>query len=328
MTSRRGTGNRRGNRRGVALLAALWLVIAIATVSLQFAIEARERRTIGILASERGIQRAAAMGALAMTQAKLEYAMRVAPTSNSAARLRSSDPWLDIDSVYSGTMFVDSIPVTVNALDLGERLNVNQLTENDLLNFFSYLLKDYAKATELSQTMMDWRDADSLPRPKGAERDDYIKDGALALPTNASFREIDELLHVKGMTPEIYAEASPYLTTLGNGQVNINTAPIAVLHALPGMTDPIIATIIQYRSQGRRIENVGEILAMATGRGRQGGPSQTALTARLSPQTTNVEFTFDARVGPQAQPSRLTVVLQKSAGEGGGGGVSIGYKQW
>ena len=42
------------NRRGVALLAALWLVIAIVTVALQFSLEARERRTIGILASERG----------------------------------------------------------------------------------------------------------------------------------------------------------------------------------------------------------------------------------------------------------------------------------
>jgi len=44
----------------LALLAALWLVIAIATVALQFSLEARERRTVGILASERGIQRAAA----------------------------------------------------------------------------------------------------------------------------------------------------------------------------------------------------------------------------------------------------------------------------
>ena len=32
---------------------------------------------------------------------------------------------------------------------------------------------------------MDWRDADSIPRPSGAERDAYIKAGMLALPTNA-----------------------------------------------------------------------------------------------------------------------------------------------
>ena len=40
---------------------------------------------------------------------------------------------------------------------------------------------------------MDWRDADSIPRPSGAERDAYIKAEMLALPTNAPFREIEEL---------------------------------------------------------------------------------------------------------------------------------------
>ena len=59
-----------------------------------------------------------------------------------------------------------------------------------------------------------------------------------------------------GMTPEIYAEASPYLTTRGDGQVNINTAPVPVLRALPGMTDATINMILQLRSQGRRIESV------------------------------------------------------------------------
>ena len=53
-------------RRGVALLAALWLVVAIAAVALQFSMEARERRTLGIMASERGQQRALALGALAL----------------------------------------------------------------------------------------------------------------------------------------------------------------------------------------------------------------------------------------------------------------------
>lgn len=311
------------NRRGVALLAALWLVVAIATVSLQFAIDARERRTVGILASERGIQRAAAQGALALTQAKLDYALQVAPTANNAQQLRGSDPWLGIDSIYTGTVMIDSMPVDVVARDLGEKLNINQLTENDLLAFFSFLLKDYSKATELSQTIMDWRDADSLPRPSGAERDQYIKDDALALPTNSSFRDIDELRNVKGMTPEIYAEASPYLTTRGNGSVNANTAPAPVLRAIPGMTDALVASILSARSQGRRItdRDLPNLVNQATGRGRQ-GPAQNATIARLTTQTQNVEFTFTARAGPQSQPSQLTVVIQRATP------VNVTYKQW
>jgi general secretion pathway protein K len=313
------------NRRGVALLAALWLVVAIAAVAAQFAIEARERRNVGILAAERGIQRAAAMGALAMTQAKLEYAMRVAPASANAARLSSSDPWLGIDSTYSGTVYVDSVPVAVTARDLGEQLNINQLTETDLQSFFTFLLRDFSKATQLSQAIMDWRDADSLPRPSGAERDDYIKAGLLALPTNASFRDVEELQNVMGMTPEIYATIAPFLTTRGNGQVNINTAPIPVLRALPGMTDAIVAAIIQYRSGGRRIDNVAQVIDVgATRGGGRGGAGVTTLQGRLTTTTNNVEFTFEARVGPQAPPSKLTVVMQRAGNQG----TLVSYKQW
>jgi hypothetical protein len=115
-------------RRGFALLAALWLVVSISVVALQFSIEARERRTVGILASERGQQRALAQGALAMTQAKLEYALRVTPSGNNIARLRAADPWLDVDSMYTGTILVDSTPVDIVARDLGATLNVHQLT--------------------------------------------------------------------------------------------------------------------------------------------------------------------------------------------------------
>jgi type II secretory pathway component PulK len=294
-------------------------------VAARFAIEARERRNVGILAAERGIQRAAAMGALAMTQAKLEYAMRVAPASANAARLSSSDPWLGIDSTYSGTVYVDSVPVAITARDLGEQLNINQLTETDLQSFFTFLLRDFSKATQLSQAIMDWRDADSLPRPSGAERDDYIKAGLLALPTNASFRDVEELQNVMGMTPEIYATIAPFLTTRGNGQVNINTAPIPVLRALPGMTDAIVAAIIQYRSGGRRIDNVAQVIDVgATRGGGRGGAGVTTLQGRLTTTTNNVEFTFEARVGPQAPPSKLTVVMQRAGNQG----TLVSYKQW
>jgi general secretion pathway protein K len=311
------------NRRGVALLAALWLVVAIATVSMQFAIEARERRTVGILAAERGMQRAAAQGALALTIARLEYSLRVAPTGNNINRIRAADPWLDIDSVYAGEILVDSIPVQVSAHDLGETLNINQLTENDFRIFFSFLLKDYGTATKLAQSIMDWRDADSLPRPSGAERDDYIKAEKLVLPMNGSFRDVDDLQNVMGMTPEIYAAAAPYFTTRGQGFINLNTAPVPVLRVLPGITDVIINTILQYRSQGRRIESIDQVFGAAGRRGQVNG-ALNAMRRRVTIRTTDVEFTFSARVGPQAPPSILTVVLSNN----GGATANVTYKQW
>ena len=93
-----------GPRRGVALITALWLVVAIAAVALEFSLDAHERRVLGVDTAERGAERAAAAGALAEVHARLDYALRVAPTNARAAGLRASDPWLDVDSLYSGRL--------------------------------------------------------------------------------------------------------------------------------------------------------------------------------------------------------------------------------
>jgi len=132
---------------------------------------------------------------------------------------------------------------------------------------------------------------------------------------------------VMGMTPEVFAAAEPYLTTRGQGLVNLNTAPVPVLRALPGITDAAINTILQYRSQGRRIANVNEVFPQDRAvRGQVNGAAfQRANLSRITVNTTDVEFTFSARVGPQAPPSKLTVVMTH---QGEGGAVRVTYKQW
>lgn len=337
-------------RRGVALIAALWLVVAIAAVALQLALEAHDRRQLGLGASERGVELAAANGALGLLQAKLDQALRTAPSGTGAvAALRASDPWLGVDSIYSGTYLVDSMPVDVSIKDLGTQLNINSMTEGQLATFFGWVLKDQLTATKLAQCIMDWRDADSIPRPEGAERDQYIKDGKLALPTNGPFRELAELLNVENMTPEIYATVSPYLRTRGDPTVNINTAPEAVLRALPGMTDQILVLILAQRSRGQRIASLSQVIPTATGRGGRGvaigiggrgagrggaaqGPDaiymqlQNQLASSATVTTNQIEITLTSKAGPQAQPIRLIADLARTGAAGLNTNVS--YRQW
>ncbi|HEY7394697.1 MAG TPA: hypothetical protein VH559_07630 [Gemmatimonadaceae bacterium] len=319
-------------RRGVALLAALWLVVAIAAVALQFSLEARERRTIGILASERGAQRGLALGALALVRSEIDYSFRSVPTNvnqNSAINnLRSVDPLLDVAQRYTEPVLVDSIPVEVGAVDLGARLNLNQASEAQLQAFFSFLLKDYSLSTHLAQAILDWRDADTLPRPSGAEVAAYLKAEQLAIPTNGLFRDVDDLRNVLGMTPEIFAEVSPYLTVRGDGTINLNTAPVPVLRAIPGMTDQLVNTIVMMRSQGRRISGTDAILQAMGGRaggGGRGGNGQQNLFpgGRVGVQTTSLEMTFTARSGPQSSPTKLIAILRR-----GEGGVAVANLIW
>ena len=273
-----GTG-RMKPRRGFALLAALWFVLAITTVALQFALVAHERRALGLISADRGRQRAAAAGALAMLQAQMDYDLRnngTASGRSNVAGLQSSDPWLGADSIYSGTYYVDTIPVQVVARDLGTMINVNTATQAQLNTLFSFVLGDASAANQMSSAILDWRDQDDLPRSGGAEKDDYIKANMLTLPTNAPFREVEDLINVYGVTWDELNALYPYLTThgpSGNGasRVNINSAPEPVLRSLPGMTDAILVQILALRSQGRRIQSMAQVMA-GTPQGRQAAP--------------------------------------------------------
>ena len=314
-------------RRGFALLAAIWLVVAIAAVALQFSLEARERRLLGIHTAERGKGRAAATGALNASQAALEAALRQGPGRGNAgvAMLRGSDPWLDADSLFSGVILVDSIPVEVETRDLGTQLNINSMGEGQLRNFFSFALRDFASADRISQAILDWRDADSLPRSHGAERDYYIREGRLALPANQPFREVSDMLAVEGITEAIYARVAPYLTTRGTGMINVNSADTLVLRSVPGMTDQILANILSQRSMGRRISSLNSVMPRnTTGRGGIPGlPGNNPLNGVLTVDVTELELVLTARVGPQQLPVRLNAIIQRQ-----GANSRITWRQW
>jgi type II secretory pathway component PulK len=321
------------DRRGVAMVAALWLVVAISVVSLAFATDAQERRTLGLNANERGMARGTALGALASVQAQLDAGLRSNNQGNQALQnIRAGDPWMGIDSAFSGTMYFDSVRVDVVATDLGKQLNINLADVNQLRAFFSYRIGDYAKADQLAQTITDWRDIDDTPQQNGDERDGYIKKGLLALPANGPFRQVSDLLMVEGMTPEIYARVAADLTTYGPGQINVNTAPVEVLRSIPGITDDIINNILNQRGRGLRIASLASLVpgAAVAGRGGRGGPPQnmqnvqlTQLQSAAGVNTTQVLFTMTVKSAPQSQPVRLTALVARA-----GTNATITWEQW
>lgn len=313
------------------MLAALWLIVAIATVAVQFSLVARERRQLGLAGADRARERAIAAGALATMQARMDNDLRNRAVGRGAAALRSSDPWLDVDSVYSGILTIDSVPVEVRATDLGAMLPLNYVTEAELRSLFNFLLRDFTLADQLTQGIMDWRDLDDSPRPAGAEREQYVRDGLLVLPTNGPFREVGDLIHVRAMTPELLELIRPYFHTYGTARtrVNLNTAPELVLRALPGMTDMIIMQILSMRSQGRRIESLQQVMSGAT-RGastalqQQAERTQAALNNIITVNTSDVILTFHVGLTPKAQPTRLVALM----GRGGNNSATLAWQQW
>ncbi len=136
----------------------------------------------------------------------------------------------------------------------------NGQTNADMYAAYSRLLDETGLSGGLADTLADWIDINDEPRPKGAETNDYYK--KLFPPyaaKNAPLDSIDEMMLVKGYTPQVFGRLSPFVTVNSNGLVNINTASKEVLMALsPDITGEMAKRVIEYRSS-TPFQNTAEI---------------------------------------------------------------------
>ncbi|MFQ5329166.1 MAG: type II secretion system minor pseudopilin GspK [Thermodesulfobacteriota bacterium] len=103
----------------------------------------------------------------------------------------------------------------------------------------------------LADTLADWIDGDDEPRPGGGEGLDYYQGLPHPyLPQNNYLGTNEELLMVKGYTPEVFETVAPLITAYSaDGLININTARREVIMALSEeMTEDLAQGIIDFRN--------------------------------------------------------------------------------
>ncbi|MFH1640548.1 MAG: hypothetical protein ABIA66_01155 [Candidatus Omnitrophota bacterium] len=135
-------------------------------------------------------------------------------------------------------------------VDEERKININNAQLEVIKDIFRFVLAiDETSAQELAASIVDWRDGDSeLSIPSGSAEDGFYDD--LKYPyeaKDASFGSPDELLLVKGITPEIFEKIKDYVTVYGTGKVNANTASKPVLLSV-GFRQDIADKIITLRA--------------------------------------------------------------------------------
>ena len=279
------------NRDGFALVAALWLLVAMGAVGLQAALASQSRRQAAANLLDEVRARAAVIAGTEYARSRLTAAMlgqaeelraeamasaRNSRGRNSAARTSISrlfrsanpleDPWREPQDLMVPEMVFGDARYALLLRDVGSALNLNEATEEMLREFFARGLGvDYAEADQLAQAIQDWRDEDEIPRINGGEREEYLDEEALVLPPNRDFVDVDELRHVRGMTPELYVLAAPHLTLIGDGEININSAPEPVLLAVPGLDEGAVTELLHLRDSGYLPRSDRELMAMLPG---------------------------------------------------------------
>lgn len=257
------------SRRGFALFAALVVLVVVSGVLLDAALRARtERRQAWIRISSLRAQAAARAGlshAVSRYRALQGRTLLLIPGDPAiAAAWNRVDRWVaDLEDVP----LRDSARYSVSARDVGTALPVNLATEEELTRLFLALGANSHAATVAAQSILDWRDADGMPRPLGAEAAHYRARGSEGIPRNGPLLSLSEVRGVHGMET-LYEVAEPYLTVLG-AVVNLNAAPEPVLRALPGMTDEAVALVLRHQSSGTLLKHLVELEPGLSSAGRE-----------------------------------------------------------
>lgn len=241
----------RRRQGGFALIAVLWvLVLASAlAVELHGTVRADQRAVANARAEARA--RWAARGGLAVLAERLRE--RLANPSPSGA-FAVTDPLLIPAVEYR----LEGVAVRATAHDARARVQLNLAPEADLATLFSAAGVEPGRAGALAARVAQWRAAHAPPAlaPDSS--------GRRLRPPPGAFAQVSELRRVPGVTQAEYERLAPLLSVAGDGMVNVNTAPAAVLRTLPGIDAEGALALVARRRAGPLLSQYEVLGALPT----------------------------------------------------------------
>jgi len=154
------------------------------------------------------------------------------------------------------------------------KININMADQRLLKMMLNGFELEESEKDVIVDSILDWRDKNHLHRLNGAE-DDYYN--TLAEPYECKDDDFDapeELLLVRGVTPEIFDRLKEMVTVYKDDEptpakrqtsktkarrmketkaefnkISINAASPQMLRSLPGMTDDLVESIVEYRKE-------------------------------------------------------------------------------
>jgi len=172
---------------------------------------------------------------------------------------------------------------------------------------------DLYQAMTITESIADWIDADSEPRPRGAEAPSYVSLTPSYRPADQPMASVSELRAVANVTPEIYRALRNVVTVWPReaGAINIHTAPPAVLRALnvDGSLEPLAPADVQAllaRREDPGFTDLEDFLAQPV----FAGASVAGITSLIGEASSY--FLLTARVEIAEREARRYSVLRRS----------------
>jgi general secretion pathway protein K len=238
------------SEKGIALMMVLWVLVLLSIISLNYFSSNRWNTA----------------GTRNLKEETLSYYMAMSGYQEAVNYLLSDkDPsfdfidnegnfWTDTDDKtqpVTGLRTTEDGEVDINIIDENAKININYADALRLAKLFSWAGIPDDAITEINDSIMDWKDADSETHLSGAEDEYYEGLADLYKAKNLFFDVPEELALVKGMQPEYFKDNGDgkallnLMTTFGGNIININTVSKEVMQILTFNDDEIEAVLKQ-----------------------------------------------------------------------------------
>lgn len=287
-------------RRGIALVLVLWVLVLLTALLSSFAIVARSEALMARQLRD-------ATRATYAAEAGVELAL---------LRVAEQDPqwrWIPDGRPYEAGF--DGARLEVEVLDETAKLDLNLADPAALTRFFLAIGLNEDDAMRAADVIVDFRDADDLTQPMGAEAEDYLAAGLPYGPKDAPFERVEELQQVLGMTPELFALAAPHLTVHSGSMPNPAYASAPVLAALgfdPGEVEGMIEERAALGEMDQGLPTVPDPSGLMVG---GGSGTYSIRSVAWMPDGARAELNVTLRVAPAGVPGPAFVLLSRHEGE-------------
>ncbi|MCC6317238.1 MAG: general secretion pathway protein GspK [Gemmatimonadaceae bacterium] len=162
----------------------------------------------------------------------------------------------------------------------GTRMNLTRLDEHALATGLVAAGHGRSEAGDLAAAILDWVDADTVPRPRGAEASWYDHAGR-PLPANRPLQSLHELQWVRGGAGTV----AHSLLSLDNEPINLRHAPVWVLATLPGATPALINRWLDARARDLPMPEIEQVaMGLPADARRELDENLAALRAAIVPE--------------------------------------------
>lgn len=258
-----------GSQRGIALLMVLWIITILMVLVISFSLLTKTEANSAFYFRE-GVQKKFYAEA-GIEKALMEIAHRQV-YRNQTVVLEGSEV-VRID----GRPYIAAIGTgryIIRLLNESGKININTMTDASgvvLNNLLVNLGIPKEQADIIVDSMLDWVDGDNVHRLNGAEDEYYMSLPNPYKAKNGPFEVMEELLLVRGMSPDILFGGKErkglihFVTVYGStSKINLNAALPEILAAIPGLSPEAIVRIIEQReaTEFREIKDIQAVTGL------------------------------------------------------------------